>query len=177
MLVAAVILLPLATGEILDNNVNIGWWFFFAAFWALVTRPRTTTDAVLAGLVCLLATGSEPLMALLLPLAVARVLVVRGDLRQEAPVIGFILGLAWQGIGLVKASGSSSTYAMASTHGVLQALGLRVGWGWLSGNDLSNHLLTSTHAACCGREPATWSWRRWSWWPSSCVTGRPSSSW
>ncbi len=146
LLVAVIILLPLATGEILDNNVNIGWWFFFAAFWSLVTRPRTTTDAVLAGLVCLLATGTEPLVALLLPLAAARVLVVRTDLRQGAPVIGLLLGLAYQGIGIIKASGGPSTFAMASTHGVLRALGIRVGWGWLSGNDLSNHMLTSSKA-------------------------------
>lgn len=146
LLVAVVILLPLATGEILDNNVNIGWWFFFAAFWALVTRPRTTTDAVLAGLVCLLAIGTEPLVALLLPLAAARVLVVRADLRQEAPVMGLLLGLAYQGIGIIKASGGPSSIAMASAHGVLRALGVRVGWGWLSGRDLSDHILTSSHA-------------------------------
>jgi hypothetical protein len=147
LLVAVLILLPLATGEILDNNVNIGWWFFFAAFWALITRPRTTTDAVLAALVCLLAIGTEPLVALLLPLTVVRVLVVRTDLRQEAPVIGLILGLAYQGIGLIFASGNSSTFAMASTRGVLQATGVRVGWGWLSGDDLSNHLISSSHTS------------------------------
>ena len=147
LLVAVVILLPLATGEILDNNVNIGWWFFFAAFWALVTRPRTTTDAVLAGMVCVLATGTEPLVALLLPLAAVRLLVLRTDLRQAAPVIGLILGLAYQGIGFINASGNPSTFALANTHGVLRALGLRVGWGWLSGNVISNHLIASSHAA------------------------------
>ena len=145
VLVAAMILLPLATGEILDNNVNIGWWLFFAAFWALIARPRTTTDSVLAGLVCLLAIGTEPLVALLFPLAVARVLVARTDLRQEAPIIGLILGLVYQGIGLVKTSGSSSTFAMATTHGALGTLGVRVGWGWLTGATLSNHLIASSH--------------------------------
>ena len=97
---AVIILLPLATGEILDNNVNIGWWLFFAAFWALITRPRTNTDAILAGLVCLLATGTEPLVALLLPLAAARVFVVRAEPRQEAPVIGLVIGLVYQVIGI-----------------------------------------------------------------------------
>ena len=146
MLVAAAVLLPLPTGEILNNNMNIGWWFFFVAFWALVTRPRTTTDAVLAGVVFLLATGTEPLVALLLPLAVVQVLVVRADLRQEAPVMGLLLGLAYQGIGLVKTNGSWSTYTMAGTHGVVQALELQGGWGWLSGSDLSNRLVSSSHA-------------------------------
>ena len=145
LLVAVVILLPLATGEILDNNVNIGWFLFFAAFWALITRPRTNADALLAGLACLLATGTEPLVALLLPLAAARVMVVRTDLRQEAPVVGLLLGLAYQGIGIIKASGGPSTFAMESTHGVLRALGIRVGWGWLSGSDLTNHILASSY--------------------------------
>jgi hypothetical protein len=146
LVVAVIILLPLATGEILNNDVNVGWWFFFAAFWALITRPRTNADAVLAGVACLLASGTEPLVALLLPLALVRVLVVRSDLRQEAPVIGLVLGLAYQGFGILKASGNSSTFTMANGHGVLQALGLRVGWGWLSGNDLSNHLIKSSQA-------------------------------
>jgi hypothetical protein len=147
LLVAVVIMLPLATGEILNNVVNIGWWLFFAAFWALITRPRTTADAVLACLVCVLAIGTEPLVALLLPLVLVRVLVMRVDLRQEAPVIGIVIGLCYQGIGLLRTSGSSSTFAMLNAHGVVRAMGIRVGWGWLSGNDLSNHLLSSSHAA------------------------------
>lgn len=145
LLVAAIIMLPLATGEILDNLVNIGWWMFFAAFWALVTRPRTNTDAILAGLVCLLAIGTEPLVALLLPLALVRVIVMRTDLRQEASVIGLVVGIAYQGIGIIKAHGG--TYATATPHGVLQSLGIRVGWGWLSGSDLTNHLIHSSEAA------------------------------
>jgi hypothetical protein len=145
LLVAIIILLPLATGEILDNNVNIGWWLFFAAFWALITRPRTTTDAVLAGTVCLLASATEPLVALFLPLALVRILVVRKDIRQEAAVVGLALGLAYQGIGVITASGRASTFAAATARGAAQALGIRVGWGWLSGNDLSNHILTASH--------------------------------
>jgi hypothetical protein len=146
LLAAVIILLPLATGEILDNDVNIGWWLFFAAFWALVTRPRTRTDAVLAGLVCFVATATEPLVALLIPLAIVRVLVVRTDLRQEASVIGFVLALVYQGIGIMTAHGPS-TLATVTAHGTARALGLRVGWGWLTGNDLSNHLIHSSHAA------------------------------
>lgn len=145
LLAAAIIFLPLATGEILDNDVNIGWWLFFAAFWALLIRPRTRTDAVLAGLVCFVATATEPLVALLIPLAIVRVLVVRTDLRQEASVIGFVLALAYQGIGIITAHGTS-TLATATAHGAGRALGLRVGWGWLTGNDLSNHLIKSSHA-------------------------------
>jgi hypothetical protein len=146
LLAAVIILLPLATGEILDNDVNIGWWLFFAAFWALITRPRTRTDAVLAGLVCFVATATEPLVALLIPLAIVRMVVMRTDLRQEASVIGFVLALVYQAIGIMTAHGPS-TLATATAHGAVPALGLRVGWGWLSGNELSNHIIQSSHAA------------------------------
>ena len=144
VLVAVMILLPLATGEILDNVVNIGWWLFFAVFWSLITRPRTGADAVLAAVVCFLAIGTEPLVALLLPLVVARVFVARTDLRQEAVVIGFVLGVVYQVIG-IEASGSSSTFSLLNAHGVVGALGIRVGWGWLTGNDLTNHIIASSH--------------------------------
>jgi hypothetical protein len=143
VLVSVVILLPLATGEILDNLVNIGWWLFFAAFWALITRPRTTADAVLAGAVTFLAIGTEPLVALLFPVVVARVFVARTNLRQEASLIGFVLGLAYQAIGIVKAHGTGST---VNLHGVIASAGVRVGWEWLTGDDLTGHILSSSHA-------------------------------
>ena len=69
VLVAAVIFLPLATGEILDNNVNIGWWFFFAAFWALLSRPRTPLAPFSPASSARWPSGTEPLVALFLPLA------------------------------------------------------------------------------------------------------------
>ncbi len=85
---------------------------------------------------------------------------MRTDVRQEASVIGLIVGLAYQGIGLIKTSGSSSTFAMATADGTVQALGLRVGWGWLSGNDLSNHLIQFVTMPPFGRRPAISSCRR-----------------
>ena len=33
-------LLPVANVELLNNLVNVPWWLFFAAFWALLWRPR-----------------------------------------------------------------------------------------------------------------------------------------
>ena len=69
LLVAAMALLPIATAELLDNMVNLPWWLFFAAFWGLLWRPRTIAGMVVAGAVCFLATASEPLVALFVPLA------------------------------------------------------------------------------------------------------------
>lgn len=73
LLVASMVLLPAATTELLDNLVNVPWWLFFAAFWALLWRPRTLVGKVLAGLVCLLAVGSDPLVGLLAVLVMSRV--------------------------------------------------------------------------------------------------------
>ena len=39
LLVGSMVLLPVAVVEMLDNLVNLPWWIFFAAFWALLWRP------------------------------------------------------------------------------------------------------------------------------------------
>jgi hypothetical protein len=74
LLVASMVLLPVASVEMLDNLVNLPWWMFFAAFWALLWRPSTSRGRLGAGLLCALSAASEPLVGLLLPLAVLRLL-------------------------------------------------------------------------------------------------------
>ena len=39
LLVGSMVMLPVAVVEMLDNLVNLPWWIFFAAFWALLWRP------------------------------------------------------------------------------------------------------------------------------------------
>jgi hypothetical protein len=92
-----------------------------------------------------LATGTEPLVAVLCPIALIRIVIMRTDLRQQASVIGLGLGIVYQAIGVIEAGNNSSAFATASANGALPAFGVRVGWGWLTGNDLSNHLLHSSH--------------------------------
>ena len=70
------VLLPLATVEMLDNLVNLPWWMFFASFWALLWRPRRAAAAG-AAVLCALAAASEPLVGLLLPLAAVRAVALR----------------------------------------------------------------------------------------------------
>jgi hypothetical protein len=67
LLVASMVLLPVAVVEMLDNLVNLPWWIFFAAFWALLWRPSGPGGRAVAALVCLLAAASEPLVGLLMP--------------------------------------------------------------------------------------------------------------
>src|ERR1039458_2260335 len=77
LLVGAMVLLPLGVVEMLDNLVNLPWWIFFVAFWALLWRPSTGGGRLVAGLVCLLAAASEPLVGLLLPLGAVRAAALR----------------------------------------------------------------------------------------------------
>jgi hypothetical protein len=77
VLVGAMVLLPVAVVEMLDNLVNLPWWIFFAAFWALLWRPSNRRGQLVAALTCLLAAASEPLVGLLLPLAAVRAVALR----------------------------------------------------------------------------------------------------
>ncbi len=95
LLVLAMVLLPVANYELLDNLVNLPWWLFFGAFWALLWRPRGRSGAAVAAVVCALAAASEPLVGLLVPLAVARYFCLRRPLEQAAGS-RLLAGLAFQ---------------------------------------------------------------------------------
>ena len=57
LLAAGMVLLPVANVELLDNLVNVPWWLFFAAFWALLWRPKSWPGRACAALVCFMAAG------------------------------------------------------------------------------------------------------------------------
>ncbi len=141
LLVGAMVLLPLATGEMLNNIVNVPWWLFFTAFWALLWRPRTVAGSVAAAVICFVATGSEPLVALFIPLALARLDAL--GWREGAAPLGLGLGLAYQLVGVVR-FGHTQPFVGASTHGIPQIVGTRLGLGWLTGNRITDHFVNST---------------------------------
>lgn len=131
VLVAAMVLLPVASVEMLDNLVNTPWWLLFAAFWALLWRPAHPFGKAVAAVVCLLAVGSEPLAGLLLPLVVARVAALPRA-NEQAASAGFALGLGYQAA-IVLANGGEHSFTSASWTGVPQAFAVRVGLEWLVG--------------------------------------------
>ncbi len=141
LLVGTIVLLPLATGELLNNVVNVPWWLFFAAFWALLWRPRTSIGFLFAALVCFLAAGSDPLVGLLLPLAAARLYAL--GWKEGAAALGLGLGLVYQVIGALQ-PGHQSAFTSSSTHGILKVLGNRLGLGWIGGNRITDHVVTSS---------------------------------
>ena len=144
LLVAAMVLLPIATAELLDNMVNLPWWLFFAAFWALLWRPRTTAGLVAAGTLCFLATASEPLVALFVPLALVRGLVLR-PLREHAATAGLVVGLAYQGIARFVSGGKAFT--PASLQGIGQDYAERAGLSTFGGMRASDWLMSHSATA------------------------------
>ncbi len=140
LLVGAMVLLPLATGELLNNVVDAPWWFFFATFWALLWRPRTLIGAIAAGVICFLSAGSDPLVGLFLPLALARFYIL--GWRECSAPLGLGVGLIYQVIGVLIAGGHSA-FATASTYGIPKIVGDRLGIGWIGGNRITDSVVSS----------------------------------
>ena len=91
----SVVLLPTALVEIANTGVNSPWYLLFAAFWALVWRPRSVAGVAAAAVICFAAAASTVLAALYLPLAVARVIALP-RVREHAATIGLLAGCAVQ---------------------------------------------------------------------------------
>jgi len=139
LLVAAMVLLPIATSELLDNILNVPWWLFFAAFWALLWRPQTAPGQAVAGAVCFLASASEPLVALFIPLAVVRTFAFRAR-REHAATAGLVLGLLYQGV--ARLVGGTKPFPPASLHGIGQDYAERAGLALLGGMRGSDWLIS-----------------------------------
>lgn len=140
LMVGSMVLLPVATAELLDNVVNVPWWLFFAAFWATLWRPQTRPGQLLAFLITFLAVASDPLVALFLPICALRWWALREaqarGWRQHAATIGLLAGLAYQAIGRV---GVTETPLAATTfHDIGRNLSIRLGLGLVTGSRGTN---------------------------------------
>jgi hypothetical protein len=131
LLAAGMVLLPVANVELLNNLVNVPWWLFFAAFWALLWRPRSWPGRAAAALVCFLAAGSEPLVGLFLPLAAARWATLRST-REQAAGAGLALGLLYQAV-VILPSGAKGVSSPGGLQGIGQSFAVRVGLGLVGG--------------------------------------------
>ena len=138
LLPAAMVLLPVANTELLNNLVNVPWWLFFAAFWALLWRPRSVAGLAGSAVVCFLAAASEPLVALFLPLAVARAVLVR-NVAEQAPSAGLLLGLVYQALVIVP-SGAKALSSPGGLQGIGPSFAVRAGLGLVGGVKGTNWL-------------------------------------
>jgi len=89
-----VILLPVVGFEALANVTYAQWTMGFATFWLILWRPPTRRAALLAGLFTALTVASAPLVLLLAPLVVMRLITTR-DLRDPIAA-GFAIGAVIQ---------------------------------------------------------------------------------
>ena len=94
-LAAGVVLLPSAVIEVANNGVNAPWYLLFAAFWALLWRPRTMAGRLLAAGLCFAAASSQLLVILFAPLVLARMLVLRRPSEHFATG-GWLAGITLQ---------------------------------------------------------------------------------
>jgi hypothetical protein len=100
----AVILVPVGQAEVTNNAANLHWFLMFAAFWVLLWRPRHPLALATGALVVFLAGASDPLTILLAPLAVVRLVVLRGW-RDRLFSVAFAAGLLPQLAAIALGSG------------------------------------------------------------------------
>jgi hypothetical protein len=131
VLAVAMVLLPVANTELLDNLVNVPWWLFFGAFWALLWRPRSLPGRVAAALMCFLAAASEPLVALFVPLAAARAVTLR-EPQEQAGGAGLLLGLVYQAA-VILPNGTKALGSPGDFEGIGRAFATRAGAGLFGG--------------------------------------------
>jgi hypothetical protein len=139
LLVAAIILLPVSPNELLDNVVNVSWWMILASFWLLIWRPRSWSGRAVAGIVCFLAAASDPIVILLLPIAILRVVALRRASENSA-TIGLLAGIFFQ-LAVIATSHSSSSYQPGgSWPDLVRTFGVRVGLGAVTGVRVTDNL-------------------------------------
>lgn len=88
-------------GEVGNSIVNIQWYLNFACFWLMLWVPRSVWGRVLAGVMLCAAVGSDPMVAVFLPLLAVRLWARpwRDSLWQVA---GVFFGVAYQAVGVLR---------------------------------------------------------------------------
>jgi hypothetical protein len=94
-LAASVLFLPVPGSDLLANATNLHFYLLFACFWALFWQAESSAALGSRSAVALAASLSDPLSALLLPLAVVAPL-ARRSVRALAVSGVFVAGLAVQ---------------------------------------------------------------------------------
>lgn len=91
LLAVALVLLPIAPMELIGSGVETPWYLLPVLFWAMLWRPRTRPAMAVAAAIGFLTMASNILAALLAPLLVARLYVLRRP-REHAVSAGWLAG-------------------------------------------------------------------------------------
>jgi hypothetical protein len=95
VLASAVVLLPAGALEAAGNVANSHFFLVFGAYWALVGRPRPLWATLSANGLVLMATLSDPICLGLLPLAVLRLVCLRGW-QDRSVALSYAAGMLLQ---------------------------------------------------------------------------------
>lgn len=121
--------------EVPASAANLHWYGLYVAFWALLSRPAGDRRLVATGVVLLLVALSDPLVALLLPLAVAQARALPGSIRRRLTVLAPMLaGLALQALTVLTVARPvrNSASSLADEPAIY---GMRVAGGALLGDE------------------------------------------
>ena len=91
VLAAAVVLLPAAGFETLNNTANLQWFLLFGCFWALIHRAGGTVILALECVLIAAIASSAPLAIVFIPMAVGRMLEAP---RDALPKLLVLVGVA-----------------------------------------------------------------------------------
>jgi hypothetical protein len=138
-LAAALVLLPIAPLEVVDNGVSAAWYLMAAFFWAVLWRPRSRGGMAIAAILAFLTAASVPVVVAFLPLLAIRLFVLP-RLREHAVTLGWLAGLAVQ-VPVIADSYAHHTQRLGGSFApvgqvfayylhtvVLRALGWRLSW-------------------------------------------------
>jgi hypothetical protein len=141
--------LPVIAGvgwEVPGAIANLHWYGLYAAFWALMTRPRSRGELAAAAVVATGAALSDPLVGLMLPLALLQARALRGPLTRRVAVLAPLsVALGVQGFVALTGDGPQR-FSPFHLSDVAAIYGQRVAGGALLGNEWFETL-----------------WRVWSW--------------
>src|SRR5262249_18665703 len=101
LLAVAVVLLPIAPLGLAAHAVGTPWDLMFASVLALLWRPTSRAGLAAPALGCFGAMSSQFVAILLAPLVLAR-LIALPRLREQAPTLGWLAGLAMQAPALLR---------------------------------------------------------------------------
>jgi hypothetical protein len=147
LLVGAMVLLPVAGGELLSNVINLEWWLLFAAFWVVLWRPSARWERAVAGLFCFVTAATTPVAACYLPILAARGAVLPRR-KEHAATFGLLAGLAVQVPAIIFATGGGGSAYPKSTDHIASLFLIRVASGSLTGVAWTDTIIA--HAATAG---------------------------
>lgn len=134
--------LPIMVGvgwEAAGAICNLHWFGLYAAFWAVMTRPESRRGLAAAAVVAVGVALSDPLVALLLPLALLQARALGGSRARRLAILGpLAAALALQAVATLTGEGperfsSFEVTDVAAIYGQRVAGGALLGDAWFQG--------------------------------------------